>query len=452
MAAHEPATHQASAAAGDPASRDSTELDPTAIALSVVGRFESGRFDEAQARFAPQLRAIAPAAALADAWHNELNGRRISRRGPVTLRTRADGLITATVPVRTQDGGIDVLMSIDGDGILHGLRFAAGSDVTWTAPDYVSTQRFEEHEVVIGGGAGTVPGTLTLPQGRRRSRGRITGGVPAVILLAGGGPFDRDGTAGPNKPLKDLAWGLATRGIAALRFDKATSVDTEGFYERGFTLTDEYVTHAAAAVELLQASNAVDPKRVFVLGHSAGGKAAPRVAREQPSIAGMILLAGDAYPMHESAMRVARHVCALNPSPVAEAAVARMSEQAARAADPALDTSTPAAQLPFGLPAAYWLDLRDYDPVATAATAGRPMFIAQGGRDYQVTVGQDLSLWREGLRGRSDVSFRVYPADDHLFFPGTEAATPASYQIAQHVDPVLISDIAEWIRAQTGRR
>lgn len=473
------------------------DRDPAAVALDVVAHFEAGRFDEAHALFSPRLREAAPAATVAELWRKELGGRPILTRGPVTLRTRKDGLVTATVPIRTGDGdgdgdgngdgdrdspgdgngesegkstgngasggtsdgtgtgdgtrsGMDVVMSVDEDGVLHGLRFAAASAAAWSAPGYVAARRrFEEHEVVLGSGADAVPGTVTLPRGRARQlAARLNGGVPAVVLLAGGGAFDRDGTVGPNKPLKDLAWGLATRGIATLRFDKPTLVHAEEFEERGYTLTDEYLPPAVAAIRLLQAHRAVDPHRVFVLGHSAGGKVAPRVARARPSIAGLILLAADARPMHESAVRVARHVAGLSPGPEAEAALARLAGQAARAADPALDPHTPATDLPFGLPAAYWLDLRGYDPVGTAAAADRPMFIAQGARDYQVTVEHDLALWRDGLGDRPEVTCRVYPADDHLFFPGTEPATPASYQVAQHVDPVLVTDIAAWIRSR----
>ena len=73
-----------------------------------------------------------------------------------------------------------------------------------------------------------------------------------MVLLSGGGPFDRDAAYGVNKPLKDLAWGLASRGIAVLRFDKVTFTHAAVTADPGFTMTDEYVPHAVAAVRLLQ--------------------------------------------------------------------------------------------------------------------------------------------------------------------------------------------------------
>jgi dienelactone hydrolase len=426
---------------------------PAAIALAVVGQFEAGHFDEAAARFSPRLREAAPAATVAGLWRDGLAGRPVRERGPVSLRLRPDGLVTATVPVRTEGGGgLDVLMSLDDEGTMQGLRFTAPGDTAWTAPGYADPERFREYEVVVGSGTGSVPGTMTIPHGRRGRRGRRRDRFPAIVLLAGSGPFDRDATAGPNKPLKDLAWGLATQGIATLRFDKPTFTRAEEWNKRGFTLTQEYVPHAVKAVKLLQIQPTVDADRVFVLGHSAGGKIAPRVAEAEPSVRGLILLAGDAAPLHEAAVRVARHVASLNPGREADGAVAMITELAARAADPGLDPRTPAERLPFGLPAAYWLDLLRYDAVGTAAAVHKPMFIAQGGRDYQVTEEEDFSLWREGLRGRPDVEFRLYPADDHLFFPGTEPATPASYQLAQHVDAELIADIAAWTGSPRGRR
>jgi hypothetical protein len=79
------------------------------------------------------------------------------------------------------------------------------------------------------------------------------------------------------------------------------------------------------------------------------------------------------------------------------------------------------------------------------------MLILQGGRDYQVTVADDLARWQAGLAHRSDVTFRVYDADDHLFFHGEGPSTPTAYEAPQHVDPAVVADIAEWLTPSHSR-
>ena len=182
-----------------------------------------------------------------------------------------------------------------------------------------------------------------------------------------------------------------------------------------------------------------------------GGKVAPRVATAEPSVAGMVILAGDTQPMHHAAVRVVRYLASVVPRSVSEAAVEMFTRQAALVDSPDLSPSTPASDLPFGFPASYWLDLRDYDPVSTAAALDKPMLILQGGRDYQVTVEDDLARWKAGLAHRPDVAVRVYGADNHLFFPGKGPSTPAEYEPPQHVDPAVVADIAEWLAPNRGK-
>lgn len=268
------------------------------------------------------------------------------------------------------------------------------------------------------------------------------------MLLSGSGPHDRDETIGQNKPFRDLAWGLASRGIAVLRFEKVTY--THGHQvakDRDFTVADEYVPDAVAAVGLLRQHPAVDGDRVFVLGHSLGGTVAPRVALAEPAIAGLVILAGGTEPLYWAAVRQTRYLASLVPATAAAAqpAIEAMSRQAAMVDSPDLSPSTPDSELPFGVPAPYWLDLRGYDPAAAAATLRQPMLIVQGGRDYQVTVPDDLARWEASLAGRPDVTIRVYNNDNHLFFRGTGKSSPAEYEPPQHVDPAVVADIADWL-------
>ncbi|MCP2361191.1 dienelactone hydrolase [Nonomuraea thailandensis] len=420
-----------------------TAGEPAAVAVSVVEMAVEGRFGEIEELFAPSLRAVVSARLLQTAWLGEIGKRGgVSVVGQPVSEAAGAGLVRVSVPVGCQQGGIALVVVVDEVGMLHGLQLAPATTVPWEPPSYAEPERFSEQDVTLAAGADAVPGTLSLPHGR--------GPWPGVVLLSGGGPFDRDETSGPNKPLKDLAWGLASRGVAVLRFDKVTYADHERMASSGFTMTGEYVPFAVAAVRLLRGRPEVDPARVFVVGHSMGGKVAPRVAVAEESVAGLVIMAGDTQPMHRSAVRVARHLASVHPDAIPEGAVESFIEQASMVDSPDLSPSTPATALPFGLPASYWLDLRDYDPVATAAALGKPILILQGGRDYQVTVADDLSGWRAGLAHRPDVTIRVYDADNHLFFPGEGVSTPEEYEVAQHVDPAVVEDIAKWLVAERG--
>ena len=296
----------------------------------------------------------------------------------------------------------------------------------WTPPPYADPTAFTEQEIVLEAADQTVPGTITLP-----SEPPSIG----VVLLAGGGPFDRDETAGPNKPLKDLAWGLATQGIAVLRFDKLTANRPEAMATPGYTMTAEYVPHAIAAVRAL--AEHVD--RVFIVGHSMGGKVAPKIAAEEPLVAGLVIMAGDTQPMHHSAVRVISYLARTGAVPPETVEV--FKQQAAVVDGPDLSSASP-ADLPFGMPASFWLDLREYDAVATAAKLDIPILVLQGGRDYQVTVANDLPGWRDGL---PDATIKIIDADNHLFFAGSGPSTPADYQTAQHVDPEALTAIVDWL-------
>ncbi|MGW1186862.1 alpha/beta hydrolase family protein [Streptomyces sp. NPDC002559] len=409
-------------------------------ARGLAALLRTERFDGIVELFAPPLRAAVSAPALRLAWTAEAAGRGGAESvGEPAIEDAEAGPVRVRIPVTCAEGGFVVVASVGGDGLLQGLRLDPYGGAEWQPPHYAETDRFTERDVLLGTGPLAVPGTLSLPVG--------PGPWPAAVLLGGGGPFDRDGSSGPNKPLKDLAWGLASRQVAVLRFDKVTFTHPDCL-PPDFTMADEYLPSALAAVRLLRRQPGVDPDRIHLLGHSMGGKAAPRIAAADPSIAGLVLLAADAQPMHEAAVRVARYLTALDPGAGSDGMVAALARQAAVVAGPDLAPDTPPELLPLGLSAAYWLDLRAYDPVAAAAALSCPMLILQGGRDYQVTVADDLTRWRAALEHRPDVAIRIHPDANHLFLPGGGRPTPAEYARPGHVEPAVVDGIATWL---TGR-
>ncbi len=423
---------------------------PTEIGLAVVELARDGRFAEIRDLFAPQLRPMVAPEALQAAWVTELE-----RRGPVTSvgepvsEAAGAGMLVVKVPILCEHGALTVVVSVTEAGQLAGIQLAppeaAEPTAPWAPPAYADPAAFRELDVTVGSGPLAVPGILSLPL--------RPGPHPAVVLLGGSGPLDRDETIGRNKPLKDLAWGLATSGVAVLRFDKVTFAHPAEVKQAvSFTLADEYLPHAAAAIGLLRRHLGVDAERVFLLGHSLGGTVAPRVAAAEPSVAGLVLLAGGAEPLQWAMVRQVRYLASLDPETAAasEPGIEKLVEQARRVDSEGLSAFTPSSELPLGVPAAYWLDLRAYDPVAVAASLERPILVLQGGRDYQATVEDDLGRWKAGLAGRPDVTVRVYPSDNHLFFCGSGPSSPAEYEPAQHMDPAVVADVAQWLTAPSG--
>lgn len=418
---------------------------PEQTTLTAFGLARAGRFAEIRDLFAPQLRELVVADALRAGWDAEL-----SRHGPIAsvgaaiCERTGGGSVVVKVPVTCEHGGFTVVASVSEQGLLGGLQLAPPSAAEpiapWEAPGYAKPETFDEQDVTLGSGPLAVPGTLSLPRG--------CGPWPGVVLLAGSGPLDRDETIGRNKPLKDIAWGLATQGIAVIRFDKVTYAHARELRDADdFTLGDEYLPDAHAALGLLRGQSTVDAGQIFLLGHSLGGTVAPRVAAAEPAVAGLIILAGGAQPLHWAIVRQTRYLASLDPASEAQSQVAvdALIERAKAVDSPDLTSSTPVSQLPLGAPASYWLDLRDYDPAELAATLDKPMLILQGGRDYQSTVDDDLARWRASVGDRPEVTIRIYPDHNHLFTPGDGPSSPAEYEPAQHVEREVINDIATWV-------
>lgn len=355
---------------------------------------------------------------------------------------RKDKYDVVLLTVQFEKGALGFRVSVDTtSGKIGGLQFVPANDaqsIPYTLPAYVDQSKFEEKNVTVGTGEWQLPGTLTLPKGN--------GPFAAIVLVHGSGPNDRDETIGPNKPFKDLAWGLASQGIAVLRYDKRTKVYGEKMAGlQNSTVKDETIDDAVLAVELLRQTSNIDPKRIFVVGHSLGGYLAPRIAQADTNIAGLIILAGATRPLEDAMLEQVEYIASLSGSSVPTSTVAELKTQveAVKALKPGDESKPPI----LNIPAAYWLDLQTYKPTELANQLTLPMLILQGERDYQVTM-VDFQNWKTALSSHANVQFKSYPDLYHLFISGTGKSTPAEYQQPGHVAQTVVDDIAAWVKSK----
>jgi len=315
--------------------------------------------------------------------------------------------------------------------------------VVYETPAYVSQDLFTEREVQIGKDEWVLPGTLSVPLG--------DGPFAAVLLVHGSGPNDRDETIGPNKPFRDLAWGLASQGIVVVRYDKRTKVYAEKMRElvNILTVKEEVIDDALDAVSLLRSIAEVSSQRIVVLGHSLGGFLLPRIGAADSGIAGLIVLAGLCRTFEDTILDQFSYIYSLSGTLSAEQQqqLDELKKQVALVKSPDLSLSTPASDLPLGVSPAYWLDLRGYHPEEIARGLQQPMLILQAEGDYQVTM-EDFQIWKSALSGRSNVQFKSYAGLSHLFMPfeGEEKSTPTAYTVPGHVVEEVIIDIAQWVK------
>ncbi|MFA6584404.1 MAG: alpha/beta fold hydrolase, partial [Elusimicrobiaceae bacterium] len=252
------------------------------------------------------------------------------------------------------------------------------------------------------------------------------------------------------KPFRNLAQGLAAQGIAVLRYDKRTFAHGMSLTPdilRSFTVKEETVDDAAAAVNFMRWRKEIDRSKVFVLGHSMGGSLIPRISSAAGGkCAGFIVFAGSAEPLEDAMVRQTAYLSALDGEITEEekTAVEKAKADAARIKDPALSSDGPVIA---GAAPAYWLDLRGYYPPDAAKKIGKPMFILQGERDYNVTMA-DFKNWQTALSSKTSVKFKSYPKLNHDFAEGKGSVTAEEYLKAANVASYVVDDIAGWIKAR----
>jgi len=410
-----------------------------AVARAFVGMFTSGEDAKCVALFDSTMKMLMPESKVKEARDSV-----VARFGAfkTQLQTRTQKYMVYDIVFVTcqfERDRADARVVLNASRKVAGLFFSRAL-AEYRAPAYVRRETFLEEEVIVGSGTWALHGTLTLPAGAKSSS--------AIVLVHGSGPNDRDETIGPNKPFRDLAWGLASNGVAVLRYEKRTKEHGPKLIEmkQSFTVKDETIDDALAAVELLRKTEGIDTSRIFVLGHSLGGMLVPRIGMRDPHIAGFVVLAGATRPLEDILVEQTSYILSLSGVTAVQqkkqvAEIEKQREKVKRLTK----ADTASADSYFAAPASYWIDLQGYDPPRVAQSLKMPLLILQGERDYQVTM-KDFDRWKAALQGRKSVTFKSYPRLNHLFLEGEGISGPAEYENVGHVEREVIEDIARWLR------
>ena len=276
----------------------------------------------------------------------------------------------------------------------------------------------------------TFTGTLTLPSVRH-------GRVPAVVTITGSGAEDRDeriSIVAGYRPFWQVADTLARRGIATLRLDDR-GVNGSSTGPAGATSAD-FANDIRAALAYLRRRPEIDGSRLGLVGHSEGGMIAPMVAATDPTLKGIVLMAGPAYTGRRILEFQQRNGVAQAPGLTAAERAAALKQSAA-ATKSLMATNA-------------WLRFfASYDPLPTARKVRVPVLILQGETDQQVTPEQADTLaaaFRAG--GDRDVTVRKFPATDHLFLADS-VGDPGRYGMrsTRSVRPAVLGALADWLVA-----
>ncbi|MFJ3361094.1 alpha/beta hydrolase family protein [Streptomyces anthocyanicus] len=299
-----------------------------------------------------------------------------------------------------------------------------------------------ETDLTVTADDGTsLAGTLSLPAG--------PGPHPAVLLLHGSGPLDREGNT-PRLPLnlgRPLADALAAAGVAALRYDRRGAGSTPGVWEEsGFT---DNRRDASAALRALAAHPDIRPDAVGVVGHSEGALHAMTLAARQ-EVAAVVLLAGFARGGEAAFRWQAASVFGGMPAPVrllrrplgalGERVLARVKR-----------TRTNVARIAGLRVNARWMRemlVHDTRDDLAAVPAAVPVLAVTGDKDVQVPPA-DLDEIRRLVPGGHTEIHRV-PDLTHVLRRDTGRPTLRSYRrlLREPVDPELLALVATWLQAR----
>ena len=304
----------------------------------------------------------------------------------------------------------------------------------------------QESIILNEGGKYPLKGMLTLPEG--------DGPFPGVVLVHGSGSSNMDERVYKLTPFRDLAEGLAARGIASLRYDKrsfAHGLKLVMDKKTVITVKDETIEDAVAAINLLKADPRIAPERVYLIGHSMGAMLAPRIDAEGGDCRGLVLMAGTPRKLEEVLEGQEEEQLAQMPPFVRKLSGKKLRKLLAQfdGLYDMTDEDAKAKKFGGGTTLYYFKEMGGHPASDYLEKLEKPVLVLQGGRDFQVKSEVDYKGYQELLKDRPNVTFRLFEDLNHCFVPAIHtdiSKAKQEYKVERHIGNDVIGQIARWIQ------
>jgi len=311
----------------------------------------------------------------------------------------------------------------------------------------------------------SLAGTLSLP--------KATGKFPAVILISGSGPQNRDEELFGHKPFLVIADHLAKNGIAVLRFDDRGVGKSQGSFQKA--TIEDFASDVECALAYLKERKEIDSKKIGLAGHSEGGIIAPSVAAKTSDVNFIILLAAPGIPGHEMMLLQKARIESQMGLPAAAVEGGQALFRGAydiilssESKDPGLKdklntyfkTST-GSQLPESqlspivsqLVNPWFIGLLKQDPAHALETIKCPVLALNGGKDLQVLAMENLAGIKNALAkgGNKNITVKEFPTLNHLFQECKTCSVSEYADIEETFSPMVLDEMIKWVILQTNK-
>ena len=402
------------------------------IARNFVNLLNLGKYKDAEGMLSKMvsLSLGAQGITLKDIWEKlvEMNGEFEGISG--VNKNNLGEYIQFDLLTKFKRGKITLRVVLDRDNKIAGFFLLPKSAFkNYKLPDYVDKNSFKEEDIIIGK-KWKLPGKFTFPVNKKR--------FPVVILIHGSGPLDMDETIGKNKPFKDIAWGLASRGIGVLRYEKRTK-KYPNCVKKGFTIFDETIEDVLFAIKILKKDKRVS--NIFLLGHSLGATILPKiVSLTRTKIDGIILLAPTSHGFYAEIIPDQLERLAVKNGKI-EKKEEKKIEKIREIISKIKKHKFKMGERVLNVPISYWYDLLKYNPILTAAKLNIPILILHGKNDFQISE-VDFSNWVKRLKNKKRITIMDFEGLNHLFM---KSNSTNYHTKSLNVDVKVINEMVNWI-------